>query len=59
MRPRTSAKTSRTPVTEDYKEGDNKFTGVIEKMTIAVTPPPAEVEKDEEGRDAVIYEGIN
>ncbi len=48
-----------TPVTDDYKQGDNKFTGIIEKITLAVTPAPAEVEKDEEGRDAVIYEGIN
>jgi AraC-like DNA-binding protein len=24
-----------TPVTEDYKEGDNKFTGTIDKVTIA------------------------
>jgi arylsulfatase len=23
-----------TPVTEDYKEGDNKFTGTINKVTI-------------------------
>lgn len=48
-----------TPVTEDYKEGDNKFTGAIGKITIAVTPPPAEVQKDEERQDAVIDEGIN
>ena len=48
-----------TPVTEDYKEGDNKFTGAIGKITLAVTPPPAEVEKDEERQDAVIDEGIN
>jgi hypothetical protein len=48
-----------TPVTEDYKEGDNKFTGAIGKITIAVTPPPAEVEKDEERQDAVIDEGMN
>ena len=46
-------------MTEDYKEGDNKFTGAIDKVTIAVTPPPAEVEKDEERQDAVIDEGIN
>jgi hypothetical protein len=25
-----------TPVTEDYKEGDNKFTGKIEKVTVEV-----------------------
>jgi hypothetical protein len=37
-----------TPVTEDYKEGDNKFTGTIDEVTIAVTPQPAPVEKDEE-----------
>ena len=37
-----------TPVTEDYKEGDNKFTGTIDKVTIAVTPPPAEIQKEEE-----------
>jgi arylsulfatase len=27
-----------TPVSTDYKEGDNKFTGRIEKITIATTP---------------------
>jgi hypothetical protein len=48
-----------TPVTEDYKEGDNKFTGTIDKVTIAVTPPPAQVQKEEEAQDAVIDEGIN
>jgi hypothetical protein len=47
-----------TPVTEDYKEGDNKFIGTIEKVTIAVTPPPAQVEKDEESGDAIFQEGI-
>ncbi|MFZ0678031.1 arylsulfatase [Candidatus Binatus sp.] len=48
-----------TPVSEDYKEGDNKFTGMIDKVTIAVTPPPAEVQKEEERQDAVIDEGVN
>jgi hypothetical protein len=48
-----------TPVTEDYKEGDNKFTGTIDKVTIAATPPPAQVQKEEEAQDAVIEEGIN
>jgi arylsulfatase len=48
-----------TPVTEDYKEGDNKFTGTIDKVTIAITPPPAEIQKEEESQDAVIDEGIN
>jgi hypothetical protein len=48
-----------TPVTEDYKEGDNKFTGTIEKITLAVTPPPAEVDKGEERQEAVIDESIN
>ncbi|MGH7925228.1 MAG: arylsulfatase, partial [Candidatus Binatus sp.] len=48
-----------TPVTEDYKEGDNKFTGTIDKITLAVTPPPAEVERKEESQDAVIDEGMN
>jgi arylsulfatase len=48
-----------TPVSEDYKEGDNKFTGTIDKVTITVTPPPAQVQKEEEGQDAVIDEGIN
>jgi len=46
-------------VSEDYKEGDNKFTGAIGKVTIAVTPPPAQVQKDEEAQDAVIDEGMN
>ncbi len=44
-------------MSEDYKEGDNKFTGTIDKVTIAVTPPPAEVQKEEERQDAVIDEG--
>jgi arylsulfatase len=48
-----------TPVSEDYKEGDNRFTGKIDKVTIAVTPPPAEVQKEEERQDAVIDEGMN
>ena len=48
-----------TPVTEDYKEGDNKFTGTIEKITLTVTPPPAEVEKDEERQAAIIDEGMD
>lgn len=30
-----------TPVTEDYKERDNKFTGKIEKMTIDLKSPVA------------------
>ena len=48
-----------TPVTDEYKEGDNKFNGTIKKITLAVTPPPTEVEKHEERQDAVIYEGSN
>ena len=47
-----------TPVTEDYKEGDNKFTGTIDKVTIAVTPPPAQVGKEEESGDVLFQEGI-
>jgi Concanavalin A-like lectin/glucanases superfamily len=47
-----------TPVTEDYKEGDNKFTGAIDKVTIALTPPPAQVGKEEESGDAIFQEGI-
>jgi hypothetical protein len=47
-----------TPVTEDYKEGDNKFTGTIDKVTIAVTPPPADIEKEEGRGDAVADQGI-
>ncbi len=48
-----------TPVTDDYKEGDNRFTGGISKITLAVTPPPKQVEKAEETQDAVIDEGMN
>ena len=48
-----------TPVTEDYKEGDNKFTGTIDKITLAVTPPPQQTEKDGQSQGAVIDEGIN
>ena len=46
-------------MSEDYKEGDNKFTGKIEKVTISVTPPPAQVQKEEEAQDVVIDEGMN
>src|SRR6202042_1969203 len=48
-----------TPVSEDYKEGDNKFTGTIDKVTIAVTPPPAAVQTEEERQDAEIDEVMN
>jgi arylsulfatase A-like enzyme len=48
-----------TPVSEDYKEGDNRFTGTIDKVTIAVTPPPAAVQTEEERQDAEIDEGMN
>jgi arylsulfatase len=27
-----------TPVTEDYREGDNRFTGRIQKVTIETRP---------------------
>jgi hypothetical protein len=47
-----------TPVTEDYKEGDNKFTGAINKVTIATTPPSAQVGKDEESGEAIFQESI-
>jgi hypothetical protein len=47
-----------TAVTDDYKEGDNKFTGTINKVTITVTPPPAQVEKEEDRGDAVAQYGI-
>jgi hypothetical protein len=30
-----------TPVTEDYKQGQNKFTGKILKITVETTPPAA------------------
>jgi hypothetical protein len=45
-------------VSEDYKEGNNKFTGKIYLVTIAVTPPPAQAQNEEERQDAVIDEGI-
>jgi arylsulfatase A-like enzyme len=33
---------SETPVTEEYKQGDNRFTGVIQKVTVELTgTPPA------------------
>ncbi len=48
-----------TPVSDDYKEGDNKFNGTIDKIVLWITPPPAEVEQDEERQEAVIDEGIN
>jgi hypothetical protein len=30
---------SETPVSEDYKERDNKFTGKIKKITVETVPP--------------------
>jgi arylsulfatase len=30
-----------TPVTEDYAEGDNRFTGRILKVTVEMQPPAA------------------
>ncbi len=30
-----------TPVTEDYREGDNRFTGRIIKVTVETQPPPS------------------
>jgi arylsulfatase A-like enzyme len=48
-----------TPVTSDYKKGDNKFTGKINKVTIDLRktnalPPAAEKDVDEkEGEDAL------
>jgi arylsulfatase len=48
-----------TPVTEDYKEGDNKFTGAIDKIVLTITPPPTEVEKDEQRQQGVIDQGTN
>jgi len=48
-----------TPVSDDYKEGDNKFNGTIDKIVLWITPPPAEVDQDEERQEAVIDEGIN
>jgi arylsulfatase len=29
-----------TPVTEEYAEGNNRFTGRIHKVTVDMTPPP-------------------
>jgi hypothetical protein len=34
-------------------------TGTIDKITMAVTPAPAAVQKEEERQEAVIDEGIN
>jgi arylsulfatase A-like enzyme len=48
-----------TPVTEDYKEVDNKFTGTIGKVVLTVTPPPASVSEEEDRGNANIDEGLN
>ncbi|MGH8335791.1 MAG: arylsulfatase, partial [Gammaproteobacteria bacterium] len=48
-----------TPVTEDYKEGDNKFNGTIDKITLTITPAPVAIDKAEESEDAVIDEEMN
>ena len=44
-----------TPVTEDYKEGDNKFTGRIYKVTVAVQDMKP-VDKAVEEKDQEILE---
>lgn len=37
-----------TPVTDDYKQGNNKFTGIIHKVTIDIAPVKlSELDKDE------------
>jgi len=35
------------------------FTGTIDKVTLAVTPPPASVGEEEDRAEAVLEEGIN
>jgi hypothetical protein len=48
-----------TPVTADYKKGDNKFTGKIDKVTIdlkktnALTEAAKKEAEEKEGEDAV------
>ena len=42
-----------TPVSDDYKEGDNSFTGKIQKVTVEIAPiklGPAEIEQQEHAR---------
>ena len=39
-----------TPVTEDYKERDNRFTGTIQKVTVALQPPQAPSAANEEAK---------
>jgi arylsulfatase A-like enzyme len=48
-----------TPVTEDYKEGGNKFTGQIQKVKLSVTPPPAAVANAEDLENAIVDEDMN
>jgi len=48
-----------TPVSEDYEEGDNKFSGAIEKIVLKAEAAPDGAEKEEERQDAVIDEGVN
>ena len=45
---------SETPVTDDYKEGDNKFTGKIKKVVIEVAPVKLGAVEREELRKAQI-----
>lgn len=44
-----------TPVTEDYKKGDNKFTGTIDKVTIDLKKMNA---ADEEAAEKAAEEGV-
>ena len=49
---------SETPVTDDYKEGDNKFTGKIHKVIVEVGPLKIGAADQEELRqDAAQNEG--
>ena len=50
-----------TPVTDDYKEGDNKFTGKIGKVTIELKEvKAADLEEAEQARRvAVVKRGLS
>ena len=41
-----------TAVSNDYKEGDNKFTGIIEKITIDIDPSKLSKEDEEKVEQA-------
>lgn len=48
-----------TPVTEDYKERDNRFTGTIEKVTVALQAANAQSADEEAKKNAALKKAMS